>query len=133
MIRRISGGSTLKERKVDMNIQDDANYEAFKQIVEEHKKQKDQAEAFRREQAMFPPACNDEDELPHFPNFKLCPKCGLPAAVKECNVRDCNHMLGYVMQRLRVITHCEECKHTQKYRMAWMEVKNGEYVKKKAN
>ena len=76
---------------------------------------------------------NREKQHEDFQNFKLCPECGLPATVKECNVRDCNHMLGYSMQRLRVVTHCDNCNKDHVYRMAWMEIEKGSYVKKSSH
>ena len=75
------------------------------------------------------PLMDDKDELPTLRNYKLCPDCGLPAPIWRRDVRECHHILGYSMQRLRVVTKCTHCKKESVYRMAWMEIQDGEFVK----
>ena len=81
------------------------------------------------EPGTYLPLVEDRDDLPNLRNYKLCPKCGLPAPIWQCDVREVNQILGYSMQRLRVVTRCTHCKTESIYRLAWMEIQNGEFVK----
>ena len=103
---------TRKEMKVDMKI-----------------KSKTKRKINVEEPGDYLPLVGATDDIPHLRNWKLCPTCGLPAPIWRCDVRECNQILGYSMQRLRVITRCTKCKGEFIYRLAWMEIQNGEFVK----
>jgi len=79
---------------------------------------------------LFPPLCNDGEEMRELSLMCYCTKCAVPAPVHTCSVCDCHHPLGYKMERLRVTTKCENCDNRDTFRMRWMVVENGCFVKK---
>jgi hypothetical protein len=85
-------------------------------------------DSFEYRKRLFPPLCGDGNDLPMLPNSNICTKCGMESLVEQCSMNPCRHALGYVMQRLRVMTRCTACGNYDVYRLAWMKIFNGKYV-----
>ncbi len=76
------------------------------------------------------PESEDGDTLDCFKERITCKHCDLPEAIMvECGVMDLCHPLHYKQQRLRIVYKCLSCKKEMTFRVGWMEVKGGSYVK----